>query len=275
MLQSIYASKLYKTSTRKSRIKAAAENPLNLELVSQLAKSLDDEYKTEDYLLTEEDKAVKAQPDAAGQGQGSEGGAPAGPEGGSDGGFSGGAGGFSGGGNHFSGGGDFSGGEVDSDLGDMSDDAGGAESGGAPEEPADTSSDSSSDVEESTKVKGKKVTASSDVIVEFKDMGQVAEQIKGLLNFKDSTSGVSRTSVKENELWIYYNDDVNLNNIMAIVIDTLNGSGYTYLEFNRLARSDNAIVFEIAFRSSDNQVRPKEGVEEIQPEGESIPVVEE
>ena len=99
MLQSIYASKLYKTSTRKSRIKAAVESPVNVELVAQLAKSLDEEYKTDEYLLTEADKAAKAQPAPSGEG-GAEGGA-AGPEGGADGGFGGGP----SGGGHFSGGG--------------------------------------------------------------------------------------------------------------------------------------------------------------------------
>ena len=248
MLQSIYASKLYKTSTRKSRIKAAAESPMNVELVAQLAKSLDEEYKTDDYLMTEKDKAAKAQPAApqGGEGQGE----ASGPDfGGSEGGFSGG---HPSGGGHFSGGPDFSAGGEDlgGDEGLSGPEA--PDEGGAPE-PAEKPSD---DVKESTRTKGRRVTASSD----FKDMGEVANQIKGMLNFKDSTAGVNRTLVKENELWVYFNDDINLNNIMSDVIDTLNGSGYTYLEFNRLARSDNAMVFIINYYS--DMIKPLEQIDE-------------
>lgn len=256
MLQSIYASKLYRTSSRKSRIKASAESSLNAELVTQLAHDLDEEYQTDEYLATEQDKAQSAP----------EGGSPDGGDGASEGGAS--EGGFGGGPSGGHGGGSF-GGDLGSAPGEFVEEdapAGGeGDESDIPDDSASESSDDSSDVAESTKIKGKKVTASSDTST-FKDMGQVADQIKGLLNFKDSTSGVSRTLVKENELWIYYNDDMNLNNIMAIVIDTLNGSGYTYLEFNRLARSDNAIVFEIAFKSSDNQVKPKQEPEVEEPE---------
>lgn len=70
--------------------------------------------------------------------------------------------------------------------------------------------------------------------------------IKGTLNHKEETSGVSRIENKDKELWIYYNDDVNLNNIMTDVIELLNNTGYTYLSFNRLARANNAIVFEVS-----------------------------
>ena len=33
---------------------------------------------------------------------------------------------------------------------------------------------------------------------------------------------------------------------MIDVIEVLNAAGYTYLKFNRLARSNNAIVFDIS-----------------------------
>ena len=272
MLQSIYASKLYKASKRKSKIKAAAENPLNGELVTQLANSLDEEYQTDKYLATEQDKAQSSGDQASGS---PDGGGDSSPEGG----FGGGP---SGGGHHSAGGGGPIGdlgsapGEIVEDDMSSGDEGSldGGEDGEGPAPEPDDSSDKPADVSESTIVRGKKVTASVDPC-NFKDMGQVADQIKGLLNFKDSTSGVSRTFVKENELWIYYSDDINLNNIMAIVIDTLNGSGYTYLEFNRLARSDNAIVFEIAFKSSDNQVKPKQEEEVEPPETEEESLIKE
>ena len=74
------------------------------------------------------------------------------------------------------------------------------------------------------------------------------KDIKGLLNSNSDTSGVSRVSVKDDkELWIHYNDNVNLNDVMVSVIELVNQSGYSYLEFNRLARSENAIVFVIMY----------------------------
>lgn len=78
------------------------------------------------------------------------------------------------------------------------------------------------------------------------------DEIKGTLNNREETVGVYRIEVREKELWIYYNDSTNLNNIMTDVIELLNNAGYTYLSFNRLARSNNAIVFEII--ESTNQV---------------------
>ena len=38
---------------------------------------------------------------------------------------------------------------------------------------------------------------------------------------------------------------MNLNNVMGSVIELVSALGYANLEFNRLARSDNAIVFQI------------------------------
>lgn len=81
----------------------------------------------------------------------------------------------------------------------------------------------------------------------FEHSSEQADIIKGTLNSREDTAGVLRVRVKKDpcELWIYYEDKVNLNNTMPAVIEVLNGTAYTYLEFSRLARSDNAIVFDI------------------------------
>ena len=76
------------------------------------------------------------------------------------------------------------------------------------------------------------------------------DEIKGTLNHVADTAGVSRIEMKDHELWIFYSDEVNLNNIMTEVIELLNNTGYTYLSFNRLARSNNAIVFEISYNTT-------------------------
>ena len=69
------------------------------------------------------------------------------------------------------------------------------------------------------------------------------DNIKNVLNAEDTTCGVYRITIRNNELWIYYDDKINLNNVMGNVITRLDE--YKSLFFNRLARSDNAIVFEI------------------------------
>ena len=51
------------------------------------------------------------------------------------------------------------------------------------------------------------------------------------------------------ELWIHYNDSINLNNVMEPVIAVLNAANYFKLDFNRLARTENAIVFSITVAS--------------------------
>lgn len=72
-----------------------------------------------------------------------------------------------------------------------------------------------------------------------------SEVILATLNSIDNTSGVYRvTCVEPNEVWVYYKDDINLNNVMPNVIDVLASSGFYYLTFNRLARTQNAMVFE-------------------------------
>lgn len=70
----------------------------------------------------------------------------------------------------------------------------------------------------------------------------------GQLNIIDSTSGISRIEVHDTEYWLYYRDEVNLNNVIDDVIKTINSAGYP-LEFNRFARTDNAIVFVPSVKS--------------------------
>lgn len=73
---------------------------------------------------------------------------------------------------------------------------------------------------------------------------------------RQDTCGVDRVQFKDDEVWVYYNDKINLNNVMSVVIEVLNAANYTYLEFNRLARSDNAMVFQIIFNDSNKEVNP-------------------
>lgn len=70
-------------------------------------------------------------------------------------------------------------------------------------------------------------------------------QLKSILNDSSSlTYGVSRISERKNEVWVYYNDDINLNPMLSDIIYAVESSKFKNLEFNRIARSDNAVVFE-------------------------------
>ena len=104
--------------------------------------------------------------------------------------------------------------------------------------------------------KGVKAIKADTVVNPFVDLyaslNGVANEVKGTLNARQDTAGVNRVQIKNDELWIYYNDDINLNNVMANVIGLLSISGYKYFEFNRLARTDNAIVFTISVENSQS-----------------------
>lgn len=230
-MESIFASKLYKASTRKDRIHAALIAPSNLGLVQQLADSLDEEYQTPKNLGVDEfNKTEKA------------------------------AEGF----NEFlidedidpskdlvtmddigtkSGGSKSSHSSRPSHLGPkptFDDDDGPSDEGPSGDKPDIDTSDLMPDSPATDESEPEPAEASTKVhaatVVEL-------TSLKSTLNSREDTAGVTRIAEKENEVWIYYNDDTNLNNVMTEVIECLMNSGYESFEFNRLARSDNAIVF--------------------------------
>lgn len=214
----IYASKFYKCSNRKDKIHAALCNPINVELISQLSSYVDDEYQnlTRDPEDSNSSKAADldkldnsgsdVEDETTSHSNSGSSGLPSRP---SSGGLS---------------------AKFDSLLSD--DSSSGDETlldEAAGRDDADVSDiDDLEEVDESTSV------ATEDIV----------SQIKEVLNSDPDTCQVNRILRKNDEVWVYYNDDVNLNNVMATVIEKLNIAGLSSLEFNRLARSDNAIVFQ-------------------------------
>ena len=243
-LQRIYSSKLYRTSSRKDQIRAAIESDdaLNVELVQQLEDYLSDDAKA---VLHQAENEVEQEQEATAQ----EGSAPAAstPSGSSAPSHSG------GGAPHSS----FTGNIMD-DFGEdeLADIEAPGEEPPAPEEPQPE------EVVESVTQEGRPITSATAIIwTTLDDVIDDCETIKGTLNAREDTSGVTRLEVKDNELWIYYNDDSNLNDKMIEVISVLNSTGYTYLKFNRLARSNNAVVFDITL-----SVEPIKSIKEIEEE---------
>lgn len=227
-LNAIYACKLYRAHSNKDKIKAAMESPLNVELVQQLS-----EY------LNEEDLAKLSPPEGSEAVEGQEpkktklresAGRPA-----SGGGFS-----------------------SSSDDEFFNDDEELVDDGIIVDDDSQVVDDDI-EVKESTNVSGDSVNSATtlynnDTGNRVLSMPSVAEVLKGTLNSRQDTSGVIRSTVKENELWLHYNDSMNLNVVMVPVIEFMNSAGYSYLNFNRLARSENAIVFEICAADTDVRV---------------------
>ena len=227
MINLIYASKLYRSSKRKDKINAALLNSANLGLVQQLSEDLDEEYR--DLNKSAKEQSPEDNPSTGSEGEQSDG-SDIGPDlpkslssGLSQGSFN-----------------------PSTDLvefpevGEMdeSEPSGDSIESLSPDD-SEPEAQEEAPVEESTQIK-----ASS--CIEIPDLNS----IKGSLNLVESLAGVTRVASKEGEVWIYYNDDTNLNNIMTDVIDFI-AKAYSSLEFNRLARSDNAIVFEVLCGTSD------------------------
>ena len=248
-LQRIYSSKLYVTSTRKDKIHAAMEDPINVELVQQLEEYLNDDSLRELKQAKAEVKQAEEAAETASQsgGAAADSGRPSIPPSGG------------GGASHSS----FTGSPIDDfgedDLADIDipEDMGGGDEAPAAEAEAPVADE----VVESVTQEGKKITAACIIWTTLDDVVADCDTIKGTLNAREDTTGVNRLEVKDHELWIYYNDDSNLNDKMIEVIGVLNSTGYTYLKFNRLARSNNAIVFDINLN-----LEPIKTVKEIEDE---------
>lgn len=227
-MKSIFASKLYRASKRKDRIQAALLSPSNMGLVQQLADSLDEPYKTAENLGVPVDKPEATETadfivdeeinpetdlmtvDDLDIGKSSKSQSSSKPH-------------RSAPSSHMPSGPKPSLDDIDRPESDSKPD------GDVPNTPPSEPSTPSDETEASTRV-----TSCTEVDLAV---------IKDSLNSRADTCSVSRVAEKDGEVWIYYKDDVNLNNIMTDVIEYLMNAGFSSLEFNRLARSDNAIVF--------------------------------
>ena len=230
----ITSSKLFKSSKYKDKILAAINDPINKPLVQQLTSYVDSDYVEDDIPEsvpeTEEVESPKSSKQSSGKHSG--GGSshsmsmPSGANG------------------HFDMPEDVDfedGEELDSGDLDISD------------EESEPSSDQESDesLEESTKLNKSSINSSTYVTVET--VSQAVQEIPGTLNLREDTAGVNYTALKggsTNELWIYYDSGVDISKVLDKVNSALINSGYYFLEFNRVSRDDNAIVFTINWISN-------------------------
>ena len=215
-MKSIFASKMFINSTRQAKICAAMTSPINVELVKQLQEYLDEEY-----IPAEPVHVDKPEKEAAPTPSTHTSSAPA-------------SGGPRGGGNA----------PAPSLSEKHGDDLAAEENDAANNAPVADIADTSNTETEPTAESATSTTKQSVMSSTCFNKTTLVTDIKGMMNVRADTAGATRVSFKgEDEMWIYYADDVNLNNILSQVIETINSAGLTYLEFNRLARSDNAVVF--------------------------------
>lgn len=227
----ITSSKLFKSSKYKDKILSEFQNPINKPLVQQLTSYVDSKYvepdegaDAPDIPETEKKPRFKQEPKGAHGG--------------------------SGGGSHFSSP-SSSNGQFDMPE-DASFDEETSESESTEEVPAESPElEESNEVEESSKLNFKAIQSSSYVTVET--VSQAVNEIPGILNLREDTAGVTYSVLKNssnNEIWIYYSNDIDINKVLEKVNEVLVTSGYYFLEFNRVSRDENAIVFTVNWISN-------------------------
>lgn len=120
-------------------------------------------------------------------------------------------------------------------------------------------------VEECIQMASKSISASTYVDVET--VSQAVTEIPGMLNLREDTAGVTYASLKggaTSELWVYYSSDVDMNKVLDKVNSALLDSGYYFLEFNRVSRDENAIIFNVNWISNYFNPRGLRGSEDAE-----------
>lgn len=201
----ITQSKLFQCSSRQSKILAAMENPINSELLEQLDEYVGDNYRN--MLNTDESTESEV-------------------------------------------------GTTDADTWNFDEDSTKSSSDSKPspanftpnsEKLSEKYEDELSDLDNpdstQTKENSDKSVDSSTILSATpitSTVSNLAISVKSTLNASKSTAGVSRVAVKGDEVWVHYIDSINLNSILSSTIEAC-----SLLTFNRLARTENAIVFTL------------------------------
>ena len=227
-------SKLFKGSKYQNKILAAIQDPINKPLVRQVTSYLDEKYVEDSDSNLESNKPEVPEESSSSKPK------PA---------------------SHASGGGHFSAPSGANGHFDMPEDAefdepdmGDAENldiDENPEEPSEPEPSNSEEIEQSKILDSDRVQASTYVTVST--VSQAVTEIPGILNSREDTCGVTYAAIKSgtnNEIWIYYDSNVDINKVLEKVNYIIANSGYYFLEFNRVSRDENAIVFTINWISS-------------------------
>ena len=207
----IYSSKLYKASSRKDKIRANINNPINVELVQQIADYVDvNEPEQLDTKVNKPSESVVKRSDHPAPNRGADKI------------------------NHSSESDVSPSDDIEPMPGLITDD----ETVSDKPQPAQPEDESAEEINESEKLTDDTVQGVEGICSSI-DINQIKDE----LNDSPLTEGVIRVANKAREIWVYFNDNTNLNDIMVNVIDSIFSRYGAQLEFNRLARSENAMVF--------------------------------
>lgn len=207
----IYSSKLYKASSRKDKIRANINNPINVELVQQIADYVDaNEPKQLDTKVNEPSESVVKRSDHPAPNRGADKI------------------------NHSSESDVSPSDDIEPMPGLIADDKTISDE----PQPAQPEDEPAEEINESEKLTDDTVQGVEGICSSI-DINQIKDE----LNDSPLTEGVIRVANKAREIWVYFNDNTNLNDIMVNVIDSIFSRYGAQLEFNRLARSENAMVF--------------------------------
>lgn len=210
-LKIIYSSKLYKASSRKDKIRANINNPINVELVQQIADYVDaNEPKQLDTKVNEPSESVVKRSDHPAPNRGADKI------------------------NHSSESDVSPSDDIEPMPGLIADDKTISDE----PQPAQPEDEPAEEINESEKLTDDTVQGVEGICSSI-DINQIKDE----LNDSPLTEGVIRVANKAREIWVYFNDNTNLNDIMVNVIDSIFSRYGAQLEFNRLARSENAMVF--------------------------------
>ena len=210
-LKIIYSSKLYKASSRKDKIRANINNPINVELVQQIADYVDaNEPKQLDTKVNEPSESVVKRSDHPAPNRSADKI------------------------NHSSESDVSPSDDIEPMPGLIVDDKTISDE----PQPAQPEDEPAEEINESEKLTDDTVQGVEGICSSI-DINQIKDE----LNDSPLTEGVIRVANKAREIWVYFNDNTNLNDIMVNVIDSIFSRYGAQLEFNRLARSENAMVF--------------------------------
>lgn len=226
---SIYQSTMFKGSKYKKKIEASIKNPINQPLVQQIDPYVED--------VTVDDVSIEVDEPAAPEFNNSRS---------SLGGFRGGSGSFSG---------DFTDEEFEDeeglDDGELSEGFEELPNDESDIEEVDENIDESEIVEESSKVTKSPINAGTYVTVQ--NVADAVNEIPSMLNLSEDTCGVTQAILKggsTNEIWVYYDSNVDVNSKLDKINQRIALSGYYFLEFMRFNRDEHAVVFSINWVSN-------------------------
>ena len=85
-------------------------------------------------------------------------------------------------------------------------------------------------------------------------LSSAINEIKGTLNSRQDTAGVSRVYYRDGQFYIYYKKEVKIDDVLDNVLSFLKNANFGYLEFFKVDRQKNAIIFDVSYLDSAKEL---------------------